>query len=51
MRPEDAWGKWHCPLCTESIAINPYLDAGLLEMRMHTNAHVEANDDYLMGLV
>lgn len=51
MRPEDAWGKWHCPLCTEVIAVNPYLDAGLLEMQMHTDAHVEANDDYLMGLV
>lgn len=51
MRPEDSWGTWHCPLCTELIAVNPYVETGLLEMRMHSAAHVEANDDYLMGLV
>lgn len=51
MRPEDAWGKWGCPLCTEFIAINPYVEGGFLEQQMHIDAHVAASDDYLMGLV
>lgn len=51
MRSEDAWGKWHCPLCTDAIAVNPYVEGGVLEANMHIDAHVEANDDYLMGLV
>lgn len=51
MAREDAWGTWHCPLCTEVIAVNPYTEGGLLEMRMHTGAHIDADDDYLMGLV
>jgi hypothetical protein len=51
MRDEDAWGTWACPLCTEVIAINPYVEGGMAELRMHTAAHIEADDDYLMGLV
>jgi len=51
MRPEDMWGEWHCPLCTTVIRVNPYdADGGFPELRMHTAAHVEADDDYLMGL-
>lgn len=51
MSPEDAWGTWRCPLCTATVPVNPYVDHGLLEMHMHAAAHVEAGDDYLMGLV
>lgn len=51
MRPEDAWGTWGCPLCTAEIAVNPYVAGGQLEKQMHVAAHVDADADYLMGLV